>query len=168
MFTPRNGFRAQPDMRIRPSLMQPVGCGGFGPDSLAPGPSPARLLRMENYFFLTLAAVFLSGCQTPTNQMREIGVEVTVPDPAWEVSIEEIYQADGRLNVISRLTRDEEAMAAQVISTIEDRVTVAAPDLPVDHYLLGKTWDWREEEHHFVANEEELAPLRRGKRIFPE
>lgn len=115
------------------------------------------------------AAIVLLGCLTPAPSMKEIEVQVTAPDPAWEISIEEVFEMDDHLAAISRLSRDPDAMAAQVITPIEASVSVAAPDLPVKHFVLGKTWDWAEEDHHFPESEEDLAPVREnGTRIYPD
>ena len=59
-------------------------------------------------------------------KMREISIKITVPDPAWSVSIKEIYIVDKELWVISELVHAP-VMAAQIITTATDKVTVKAP-----------------------------------------
>jgi hypothetical protein len=102
----------------------------------------------------------LLGCAQPSNfAPRTISVEVTVPDPAWQVTIREIYVKGDRLLVVSELRRDPEAMAAQVISKASDSVRIPAPNLPTDHYILGRTFRWAQEPHHFIQNPAELVKV---------
>jgi hypothetical protein len=89
-------------------------------------------------------------------QQQTITIEVTVPDPAWTVTIEEVYATQGRLLVISTLDRDPEVMASQVISRASDTVGVTAPDWPVEHYVLGKTFGWAADPHTFIQDRQEL------------
>lgn len=107
-----------------------------------------------------------------TWEERVFVVSVTVPDPAWEVAIEEIRVAGGEVRVISRLSRDPELMAPQVISEASDRVEAVAPDYPERHYLIGKTWAWdgrdAPDNYTFAEDRSDLAgELRAGERIFP-
>jgi hypothetical protein len=134
--------------------------------------------RIWSLILLVLALTAVSGCQqhvqadrfTPNTAMeREVKVQVTVPDAGWTVEIDRIFIGSDRLHVISRLHRDPEMMAAQVISMVSHSVKVSAPeDLSVQHHVLGKTWDWTEEDHDFVANEPELEERLRGKTLVYE
>lgn len=96
---------------------------------------------------------------------RSIAIESTVPDPAWRIEIQRVYQLEDRLLAVSRVERDPEVMAAQVISTVSDMVRVTAPDLPVEHYVIGKTWGWEEEDYHFVT-EDEVESVTEGARVI--
>jgi hypothetical protein len=111
-----------------------------------------------------LITLFLSACQTPAPMERPITVELTVPDPAWQIRIERVLEGSDELHVISRVKRDPEVMAAQVISRASDTVRVAAPDLPVRHHVLGKTWGWSEENYNYVKDEEALLRQLSGSR----
>jgi hypothetical protein len=119
---------------------------------------------------LAIVAVAVSGgCQqTVSMEQRPIEIAVTVPDPAWTVTIEEVYASSDRLIVVSRLQRDPETMAPQVISRATDRVKIAAPDLPVEHFVLGKTFGWAEEPHRFIRDRRELDEvLKNARRLYP-
>jgi hypothetical protein len=72
-----------------------------------------------------------------------ITIRLDAPNAAWRIQIEAIYQTKENIVVISRLDRGD-AMAAQVISTVSDTVEIdsASAELPVKHYVIGKTWDW--------------------------
>jgi hypothetical protein len=87
---------------------------------------------------------------------REITVSLTVPDAAWRISIEAVYRSGQELWVVSRVRRTP-GMAAQVISSVSDRVTLDVPDLPVKHFVLGKTWRWENKETvTFIDDEKTL------------
>lgn len=94
-----------------------------------------------------------------------MALELTVPDPAWKIEIERVYRKGDRLLVVSRVTRDPEAIAAQVISQASDLVRIPAPDLPLEHYVVGKTWGWSEEDFHFVT-ESELKKVTEGATLL--
>ena len=99
--------------------------------------------------------------------MREISIKITVPDPAWSVSIREVYIVDKELWVISELIR-EPVMAGQIITTTTDKVTLKAPLLPIKHYVLGKTWKWKNEENIVFPNSRKIIDqhLLKAKKIF--
>lgn len=104
-----------------------------------------------------VTAFLLVGClQEMSAERRTVTVEVTVPDPAWKVIIDRIYLAEDRLVVVSNLHRQKDVVAAQVISKATDSVRVQAPDLPIEHYIFGKTWNWTEEPHQFIEEPGEL------------
>ena len=48
-------------------------------------------------------------------------------------------------------------IGAQVISTIEDSAVIDNVDLPVRHFIIGKTWGWENEEPYtFIKSIEKL------------
>jgi len=98
---------------------------------------------------------------------KDISVTVTVPDMGWKVHIQGVYQVDGELWVVSILTRTP-GIAGQIITTVSDTVTVTAPNLPIKHFLLGKTWTWQNKEGHvFIQNIKEIEDrLKAGKQLF--
>ena len=100
-----------------------------------------------------LTLLFSAACHSRPAD-RSIELSVTVRDPAWTIRIERVYRLDDRLIVLSRLSRDPELMAAQVISTARDRLTAALPADRVEHWILGRGWNWAEEDHRFVTDQE--------------
>lgn len=135
-----------------------------------------KVTSASSYFLLLIFA--LSGCDAGNeNEMstdpqangnedglQAISVALTVPDAGWEVKIERIAVVEDELWVLSRLERSPD-LAAQVISTAEDSVTLRAPDLPIQHFILGKTWTWENEEPYTFLDdisgiEEELRDAR--------
>ncbi len=109
------------------------------------------------------------GGGTVDDGAREIAVSLRTPDPAWEGVFEEIHVAGEELVVLSRVRRDPEILAPQVISEASHRVRVRAPDYPVRHYVLGRTWGWDSPEIRFIEDRDEIESLvREGRRVYPE
>ena len=83
-----------------------------------------------------------------------ITVRLDAPDAAWRIQIDKVYRTKENVVAISKLSRKDD-MAAQVISTVSDTVEVDAEyaELPIKHYIIGKTWDWGEtEEYTFIKD----------------
>ena len=91
----------------------------------------------------SLAEPETMAIQTPT-QTKPITVRLDVPDAGWRVYIENVLASKEHLVVISKLERNPDEMAAQVISTVSDTIEVDASytDLSMKYYIVGKTWDW--------------------------
>lgn len=119
--------------------------------------------------FLAVMLIVGSGTvvDADASSNREITVSLKVPDGGWSVSIEEIYQVDSELWVISGLSR-REGMAIQMICTASDTGVVMAPDLPIKHFILGKTWNWKNEEAYtFLKERKAIAgKLKKASRLY--
>lgn len=91
---------------------------------------------------------------------QDIMVRIDSPDPSWSIQIQSVYQQGERWIVVSELTQSQ-APAAQVITTLSDSVRIpAASELPVEHLILGKTWDWGQVEGQtYLKSLAELEPL---------
>ena len=79
-------------------------------------------------------------------EVVDITVELTVPDAAWTIAIDEVHKVGDELWVVSTVSRDPEIMGAQVISTVRASLKLDAPDLPVKHFVMGKSWNWQNQE----------------------
>lgn len=82
--------------------------------------------------------------ETVTIQEKQnLSVRLDTPDAGWAINIEKVYRTSESLVVISQLEHSGE-MAAAVISTVSDKVSIPVTDdeLSVRHYILGKTWNW--------------------------
>ncbi|MEN8661271.1 MAG: pitrilysin family protein, partial [Lentimonas sp.] len=79
----------------------------------------------------------------PIANKETIQVRIDTPDAGWSISIDAIYQTSESIVVISKL-KHSEGPAAQVITTVADTVHIptSETELPIRHYILGKTWDW--------------------------
>ena len=99
---------------------------------------------------------------------KEITVELAVPDTTWVVAIHEVYEVGDELYVISIVSQDSNVMGAQVVSTVQDSLKLAAPDLPVKFFVIGKTWNWENEEPYtFIENLKPIQKeLKSGKLIY--
>lgn len=88
---------------------------------------------------------------------RTIMVEVELEGEAHELDIEKVYGADDRLIVVSRLEPTGRALDDQRVR-VSDRVVVNAPELSVDHYIIGQRpeGDWNR-QYTFVTSENELG-----------
>jgi hypothetical protein len=107
----------------------------------------------------------------PTAQSAESGsgitVQLTVPDAAWTIAIDEIYRVANELWVISTLRRTGD-LSAQVISTVRDSVEICAYGVVVKHFVVGKTWHWENEEPYVFLHDLDgiEAQLQSGTRIY--
>jgi len=99
---------------------------------------------------------------------KEITAQLTVPDATWSIAIDEVYEVGDELWVISIVSQNPNMAGAQVISTLQASLTIAAPDLPVKHFIVGKTWHWTNEEPYTFI--EDLKPiedeLKSGKLLY--
>lgn len=98
---------------------------------------------------------------------RAITVSLEAPSPLWKLTIQEVYQGTERLFVVAKLVK-RDGMGAQVITKLEDSVTLPAPHLPVHVFLLGKTWNWQTPDSmRSFANREDLdQALADSKRLY--
>ena len=137
--------------------------------------------RLLSAMFSLLISVCLSGllcaCVDPSpsapvqrhaQSRQNITVSLTVPDLAWKIHIVEIYIVDTELWVISLLEHSGD-VAAQVLATVTDTITVAAPSFPIKHFIMGKQWGWDNPEPYVFlkAQSDIAAQLQRGEKVFP-
>ena len=99
---------------------------------------------------------------------KEITVTLTVPDSAWVIAIDQVHEVKNEMWVISTVSRDPNIMGAQVISTVRASVKLAAGDLPVKHFVIGKTWGWKNKEPcTFIKNLKQIEKeLKSGKLLY--
>ena len=111
--------------------------------------------------------ILLSAITVLAAEEREVAVTLTVPDAAWEISIDEVHQVNNEIWVISSVSRNPYLMGAQVISVVKASVKCTAADLPVKHFVIGKTWNWpNEEPYTFIKTRKKLEKeLKSGKHI---
>ena len=91
-----------------------------------------------------------------------------VPSPAWTVQITDVYEFETEVWVAARVSSVSE-VAAAVISTVSDSVTIPDTSKGVKYFILGKTWGWENSEpYEFVKASDEKqfeAKLKSGKKI---
>jgi len=92
----------------------------------------------------------------PKAKQRSISLQVTVPTSGWKVEIQEVYQVEKELWVISHLA-SKGGIALQVISQVKDSVSVPKSSLPVKHFVTGKRWTWKNKEpYQFVKDRKKI------------
>ena len=85
-----------------------------------------------------------------------ISLQVTVPTSGWNLSIQEVYQIEKELWVISHLT-SKGGIALQVISQVKDSVSIPKSSLPVKHFITGKRWNWKNKEpYQFLKDRKKI------------
>ena len=116
----------------------------------------------------TLLSALLFSTTVLAAEEREITVTLTVPDAAWVIFINEVHEVKNEIWVISTVSRNPDMMGAQVISVVKASVKFAAADLPVKHFVIGKTWNWRNEEAYtFIKSIKELEKeLKYGNLLY--
>jgi len=106
---------------------------------------------------------------TSTAQTQKVSVRLDTPDAGWSVAIDKIYQLKDNLIVISKLSKEGD-MAAQVISTVSDSISIPVVDegTTIRHYILGRTWNWGDKENYsFIDNLDPLqSAIQQGELIY--
>ena len=67
--------------------------------------------------------------------------------------------------VISELSRDPQAVATQIISTVSDTIEIdqSHAHCRVQNYVIGKTWDWGDTgEYNFLESTEQIKNVING------
>jgi zinc protease len=106
--------------------------------------------------FCLMACMGMQVQSSETDLKQDVTVKLQVPDSGWRIRILEIHKVNKELWVISEVYRMK-GMAAQVISTVEDTVTVPVSDLPVTHFVIGKTWNWSDgSPYTFIGSKDEI------------
>lgn len=105
--------------------------------------------------FFAFDASCLGENEKPEKNL-EISIRLMVPDAGWSVSIEKVCKVGEELWAVSQLHRSE-GVAAQIISTIHAKQKIRAPELPIRHFVIGKTWKWKNKEGYtFIKDQKEI------------
>jgi zinc protease len=149
---------------------------GFDPKYIDEYPLLLRQLTAEEvnhairqYFDPSLVTEVVAGsfAQAPNASAKAdenlaITVRLDAPDAGWRVQIESIHRTSENIVVYSQLSRDPDNMSTRVISTVADTVKIdlSHSNLPVCHYVSGKTWDWGDTgEYTFIDSPEINHPF---------
>lgn len=149
---------------------------GFDPKYIDEYPLLLRQLTTEEvnhairkYFDPSLVTEVVAGslAHAPDSSAETKGdlaitVRLDAPDAGWRLQIESIHRDSENIVVYSQLSRDPDNMSAQVISTVADTVKIdlSHSDLPVLHYISGKTWDWGDTgEYTFIDSPEIISQV---------
>ena len=125
---------------------------------------------MRNFIVLILGQLFLAPLILADDMKpKEIEVAVTVPDSAWKLEILEVHQTANEIIVISKVSREANAIGMQVITTLTRKLMLDAADLPVKHYVMGKTWGWENQDKgvEFIKDRKQLDELLKDAKMLP-
>ncbi|MGZ0709577.1 M16 family metallopeptidase [Coraliomargarita sp. W4R53] len=156
---------------------------GFEPEYIDKYPLRVRQLTakdvnraIQQYFDPTQLTEVVAGSLAKTIETvaapaenLPITVRLDVPDAGWRINIDQIYRTNESIVVVSKLSRDPDTMAAQVISTAADTVKIAPyeTELPVRHYVLGKTWNWGDTgEYTFIESPDAMGNLFKASELL--
>lgn len=107
---------------------------------------------------------FLSAQAAHAQPSHLIRVSLKVPDTAWKLKIEEVYTGDRALIVLAELRRPPGQLGALAITTTSDSVRLPVTPQPIRVFVLGKTWNWRNEEpYKFLAKRSEFDQVLKGQ-----
>lgn len=129
---------------------------------------PNRLLYFAFLFYALVFGVTTTVRAQEQYENQTIQLKLMVPDTTWTLAIDEVYQVGHELWVIAGVKQIGQAFGLMMITTLEDQVTVKAPTLPIQYYVVGKTWGWKNEEPYtFIKSKTEIEPtLKQAKRLF--
>ena len=121
------------------------------------------------FIFMATCLSILPLASADEAEPSEIMITVTVPDSAWQLEVLEVHQTDKEIIVISEVSRDPNVFGAQVITTLSQKLNLIIPDLPVKHYVLGKTWGWENQDKgvQFIKERKELDEMLKGAKKLP-
>ena len=117
---------------------------------------------------MILPLILLLGAAAWGADENQITVKLTVPDSTWTIAIGEVHKVGNELWVISIVSRNPDLMGAQVISTVQSSLKLAAPDLPTRYFVIGKTWNWENPEPYaFIQNLKQIEEeLKSGRLLY--
>ena len=121
------------------------------------------------FIFMVTCLSILPLASANETEPSIIMITVTVPDSAWQLEVLEVHQTDKEIIVISEVSRDPNVFGAQVITTLSQKLNLIIPDLPVKHYVLGKTWGWENQDKgvQFIKERKELDEMLKGAKKLP-
>ena len=127
--------------------------------------------RLLSLIAICIVSSVITGCDEGSSNTEEskqiISLSLRVPSTNWSLDIQEIWQVENELWVIATLGTVGDAGGA-AISIVTDSVEIIAEDLPIKYFILGKTWNWENQEPYtFINNKNEIEQsLNNGRLIF--
>ena len=117
---------------------------------------------------MVLPTVLLLCTNALGMEEKEITVKLTVPDATWSIAIDAVYEVGDELWVVSIVSPNPDMAGVQMISTVQASLTIAAPDLPVKNFIVGKTWNWKNEEPYtFIEGLKQIHDeIQSGKLLY--
>ena len=105
---------------------------------------------------LLIGCLLMLTSLSHADETSVLTVRLDTPHPGFSLRIEQVVLKDGVLHVLARVSppaNQGDMMFPMVITEIQDSVTIPAAAAPQKVYLLGRTWNWGDEEVQVIANE---------------
>lgn len=98
---------------------------------------------------------------------QTIAPEVQVPSGGYELNIQDVYAVGNELWVVSRLEETDPA-APEANVRVSDRVILNAPDMPVQHFIIGERPESStNEQYEFIDSRDQIsAELESGRQLY--
>ena len=120
---------------------------------------------IKKYFDPDSIVTVTSGTFYKDNSiLKDINIELEVPNPAWTVQITDLYENSEALIVIAKVN-SRASISSQVITRISDTVSakVQDPNKPIKYYILGKKWSWHSKFNNltFIKSKSDIDSITR-------
>lgn len=93
---------------------------------------------------LLAAAVLSQAAIGEEEEARRIVVKCDAPATNYKIEIESVWRVGNELWAVSKISKIGD-LGGAAITPVRDEVSVMADaDLPLKHYISGKTWNWWE------------------------
>lgn len=97
-----------------------------------------------------------------------IKVRLRVPAPNYSIQIDKVYVLKQEVWIIAKVSEHSTEGTLGVLATVEDTVKLNLPDLPMKTFIIGKDWNWKNNENYtFLENYKPIQKgLSKGKIVY--
>jgi hypothetical protein len=104
-------------------------------------------IRLNQIFFSIIAVFFSNYTALAQDGWAKIEVSLRVPHPGYSVTIESVHAVADKTLVLAVINSpDPTKMYPMIITTVSDNVKVPIPTGETEIYIIGKTWNWDNNE----------------------
>jgi hypothetical protein len=114
--------------------------------------------RLSQMFFCIIAVFFSNYTALAQDCWAKIEVSLRVPHPGYSVTIESVHAVSDKTLVLAVIkSPDPTKIYPMLITTVSDNVKVPILAGETEIYIIGKTWNWdNNEKLIFFKNREEF------------
>ena len=115
--------------------------------------------RTRSHMFACLISLFLTNHMAIAQDgWSETDVSLKVPHPGYSITIESVHAVANKTLVLAVIkSPDPTKMYPMIITTVSDNVKVPIRAGETEIYIIGKTWNWdNNEKLVFFKNREEF------------
>ncbi|KKW18958.1 MAG: hypothetical protein UY62_C0091G0003 [Parcubacteria group bacterium GW2011_GWF2_50_9] len=105
---------------------------------------------------LTGFLILLLNAPVRAWENRKFAASVTVPTTGWRLKIASIYKVKNALWVIAQLTPPA-GLAGDALTSAADEISINAPSGEAKYFILGKDWNWRNQEPYEFIPSSDIA-----------